>query len=395
MQGIRISTRALLAVGLAGALGADASVANAQEKDREKGKPGAATPVAPETRLPAKTTEARPGPLDVVVQFQAGSTELPAGTGASLDQTAEWLVEEPSRQVTIEIHPDDAARADFDAAIAAKRADATMRYLVARGASDTQIQIVAAGRVSAATVGRNHRAVFVASPEGDAPVAVVDVDTSEPAAAVQPIAAPEPMDGVEDDLDDLGDGDPSDDHLLTPFGMAVTVGGGVVDFLDGEARAIGDLGGSWEARLTLGTRTPLAIEFGYIGSVHNIDALGLDSSAVLLGTSVETDLRVNFTTWMLQPYVFGGIGYTRYDVTNDDFNTSSVNEDEQMGHIPLGAGLAYQWGGFLFDVRGTVRPAFQDDLIDEPAIEDDPLDRNDTRTDLDTWSAAARLGWEF
>jgi hypothetical protein len=371
MQRSRTKIEALAALGLASALALDASVAAAQEADTPT------TPKAPEAS--ASANETRPGPLDVIVMFNPGTAVLQADSRATLDEVAEWLDQDPTRTATIEAHPDERTSADFDASLDGQRGDTTKAYLLEKGSAEGQVA-TAGGAVAPDTAGRNHRTIFMMSGKAKA-VAVA------PEPEPEPMVAPQSPARVDDDA--------SDDHLITRIGMAATVGGGVVDFLDGEARDLGDMGGAWEARLTVGTRLPVAIEAAYVGSVHNIDALGLDTSAVLLGTAVETDLRVNFTTWMLQPYVFGGIGYTRYNVSNEDFNTSSVNDQEEMGHIPVGAGLGYQFGGLLVDLRGTVRPAFQDDLVDEAATEDDPLDDTDTATDLDTWSVAARVGWEF
>jgi outer membrane protein OmpA-like peptidoglycan-associated protein len=391
---MRRGTGALVAIGV---IGAGASVAKAQDrKDRqdEPGKPSADREPAsrPPATMPPKTEETRPGPLDIIVQFRVDSAEIDAGASASLDQTAEWLKDDPARSVTIEIHPGDAS-ADVNTALIAERAEATRRHLIGQGAAAGQIRIAidGKGQEQVTPADGHHRAVFMVAAPGQG------IDGS---AVAEAPPAPEVFDVPDPVLAEstgpvIADEDPSDDHLLTPFGMAFTVGGGLVGFLDGEAREVGSLGGAWEARLTVGTRSPLAFEAAYVGSAQGMDALGLDQGAVLLGTAVEGDLRVNFTTAFVQPYLFGGIGFTRYDVVNEDFNTSSVNDSERMGHIPLGGGLGFQWGGFLFDVRGTVRAAFSDDLLDEPANEDDPLDESDTSTDLDTWSVAGRMGWEF
>jgi outer membrane protein OmpA-like peptidoglycan-associated protein len=392
-----MSTKALMGVGLAGALATHASVARAQTTKDAQRPPSEdrTTPRAPQATMPEKSPETRPGPLDVIVQFQGSSAEIDAGANAALDRTAEWLKEEPTRSITIEVHPDDSARVDLDSALVDQRADATRRYLVAQGVAETQVRVVTTGAAHSGPVNRNRRAVFIMTLDSGVAASgsvSTGVAVGEPfPPAPTPLAVPE----RETVLVPVGDDDPSDDHLLTPFGMAITIGGGVVGFLDDDARELGHTGGAWEARLTFGTRTPLAVEAAYVGTAQGIDALGLDDSAVLLGTAVEGNLRLNFATAFLQPYLFGGVGYTRYSITNEDFNTSSVNDSEEMGHIPFGAGLGFQWGGFLFDVRGTMRAAFEDDLVDEPAVEDDPLDDRDTRTDLDTWSAAARIGWEF
>ena len=44
-----------------------------------------------------------------------------------------------------------------------------------------------------------------------------------------------------------------------------------------------------------------------------------------MGNGGEGNLRINFTRDIpIQPYVFGGIGWTRYDLTNSNVGTSSV-----------------------------------------------------------------------
>jgi len=389
MQTKRMSTGALFAIGLAGAMIADAGLAHAQSADKTVLR-------SPSGTVTAKVNEERPGPLDAVVQFQGTAVQIDVSATTSLDQTADWLKDDPSRTITVAVLPDDTGRVQVDAALVQRRAEATRNYLVMKGAAESQIKIVTDARLPTGPADRSHRSIFLMAVGADAAVAP-QADESTDMAVGESFPAPPASEPHREDRDPIvvGHVDHSDDHLLTPFGMSITIGAGVVGFLDNDARAIGGTGGEWEARLTVGTRTRLAVEAAYVGSVQSIDALGLGGNALLLGTAVEGDLRLNFTTTYLQPYIFGGIGFTRYDVTNEDFNTSSVNGSERMGHIPFGAGLGFQWGGLLFDVRGTMRAAFNDDLVNEPANEDDPLNDNDTRTDLDSWAAAARIGWEF
>src|SRR5690606_34402597 len=73
--------------------------------------------------------------------------------------------------------------------------------------------------------------------------------------------------------------DASRPNTLTPFGMSATGGGGVTGFTDEEARDFSEVGGGWDARFVLGTRTPVAGEVAYLGSSRSVSALGLDDSA--------------------------------------------------------------------------------------------------------------------
>lgn len=398
----KLSIGGLVAAGLTGLLAANASVASAQTAGAE-----------------AKV-EVRPGPLDLVVYFRAGGSDIDTASNSSLDELAVWLREDRARTVFIEAHPDEAASARFDVKIGGARTEATRRYLVAHGAMDSQIKIVAHGQKTTMKAGDlNARTIFISTTGGvtagagigasagdtgvsaGAGVGLGTDDTTPPtaepppevtAAPVGPLYSP-PV--VKDDDDGKG-------HLLTPFGMSVALGGGVVNFFDSDTRNFTGPGGSWEARLTVGTRSPLAFEAAYVGSAQNVQALGLDNDAVLVGTSFEGDARLNLTTMAVQPYLFGGIGYTQYNIANADFNTSSVEDEEHMGHIPMGAGIGWQYGGLLLDVRGTVRAAFNDalrnpDEADSGGGDDVGPDENEIpgRAELDTWNVTGRVGFEF
>ena len=408
----KLSIGGLIAAGLTGLLAAGAPVANAQ------------TPSPPTTETEAKA-ETRPGPLDLVVYFRAGGSDIDTASNSSLDELAVWLREDRSRTVFVEEHPDESRAASFDVKLGTDRSEATRRYLVAHGAMDSQIRVVGHGQISTAKAGDlNTRTIFVSTSGGavagegevtggaglsasaggagvsagagagvgDTGVnagAQVGVGEETSPATAEPLYTPPVV---------KEDNDHSNDHLITPFGMAISVGGGVVNFFDHDTRRFTGPGGSWEARLTVGTRSPLAFEAAYVGSAQNVKALGLDRNAYLLGTSFEGDARLNFTTMALQPYIFGGIGYTQYNVENADFNTSSIDDAEHMGHIPVGAGIGWQYGGLLLDVRGTLRAAFNDGLRQEGETNTDviPDDQEGAgRAELDTWNLTGRVGFEF
>jgi hypothetical protein len=173
-------------------------------------------------------------------------------------------------------------------------------------------------------------------------------------------------------------------NLLTDKGMSFSVGGGVVGMSDDDANDVADAGGSWEARFVAGTRTPFAIEGAYVGTAQGIDALGLDEDAVLIGTGLEAAVRYNLNaqgTWV--PYALVGAGWKRYDLANEDFNLSSVEDDDNVFEVPLGIGLAYRLEPVVIDARGTFRAAMGEDLFGG----DD--------TPLHNWGATLRAGFEF
>ena len=109
-------------------------------------------------------------------------------------------------------------------------------------------------------------------------------------------------------------------------------------------------------RATLGTRLPIAFEMAYVGTAQGMNALGLDTNAILLGSTAEGDVRINILRGRVQPYVFGGVGYTYYRITNTAIATSDLQRTDNVLEVPFGAGLSWRLGqAFLLDIRGTGR----------------------------------------
>jgi hypothetical protein len=172
-----------------------------------------------------------------------------------------------------------------------------------------------------------------------------------------------------------------DTPLLSPIGMSAMIGGGVIQFVDAGANEMAPLGGSWTARFVFGTRTNLAGELAYLGSAQPIDALGVDDKAYLLSNGLEAAFRLNALTGAWQPYATVGVAWRRFDIQNTERNTSSLASTDNVTELPIGAGLAYRNSGFVADVRVELRPNLNTALIAD--------------TNLTSWQAGARLGFEF
>jgi hypothetical protein len=176
------------------------------------------------------------------------------------------------------------------------------------------------------------------------------------------------------------------------LGFGLVLGGGGSGFVGDEARAMTDIGGAWEVRGIWGTRSFLALEVEYMGSAQGINAIGLSNNAVLVGNGVTGDVRFNvIRDWYVQPFVFGGAAWRNYQLTNENFNVSDVNNSDNVLEVPVGLGFASYFGQFMLDVRGTYRMAWFNDLI--PAIAGE--NTGSLIGSLDRWDATATIGMAF
>lgn len=167
------------------------------------------------------------------------------------------------------------------------------------------------------------------------------------------------------------------------MGFGLAIGGGVDDFSKSFYRDATSLGGGWQVRGIFGTKSYIAGEALYFGSAQNIDAIGLDDDAVLVGNGLQANIRVNvLKNYYVQPFVFGGAAWRHYDLTDVNINLSDVRDSDDVFELPAGAGLAGYIGGFMADIRGEYRWAWGADLL----LTDENADR---------WAVNASLGVEF
>lgn len=185
-------------------------------------------------------------------------------------------------------------------------------------------------------------------------------------------------------------GDPGSGPTMEKYGIAVALGGGVEGFTNDTLRGTTDPGGLYNLRVAIGTRSPLSIEGAYIGSVQSIDALGLDSNALLVGNGLEGKLRLNLLDEAVQPFAFAGVGWRRYSLRNADFNTSAVSNDDDVIEVPMGLGLAYKIAGLQFDARGEFRYATGEDLM--PSLTDPDAG---AAAEMHRWSINTNIGYAF
>ena len=180
--------------------------------------------------------------------------------------------------------------------------------------------------------------------------------------------------------------------LVTGFGLGVAVGAGVTGFTGQTMRDTvpGQVGGLWDVRVMLGTHLPLALKLGYLGEASNVSVFGAPNGT-LIGTTAEGDLRWNILPHLpFDPYIFGGVGYQRYDVQNERLSESDtgMRPNDNLVEFPMGVGASWRdTSGITVDLRGTYRQTIDENLI---------TNSNGVGfANLSWWEASAALGYEF
>ncbi len=370
---------------------------------------GLAMAAEPTGGTSADETSATPVCKDsgVTVGFISGSSEIDTNGKGALSGVATWVQNGDQRTVHLEGFSSKTGGATANQRLSERRAQAAEEFLISKGVPPDRISVVGHGEDNGPTSEADSRVVKVKT--CDVPTKMAEATpppepaaSPEPAAPAEPVAPPQPPPSAvvivppvapappPESMYEPAPPPPAAHHDNTPpskFGIEATVGGGAVGFIDSAVRNTVNTGGTWDARLTFGSRLPIAIEGAYVGSAQTIDALGLASNTRLIGNGVEGDLRLNFTNYMVQPYVFGGAGWTHYQITNSPTNTSSVLSSDDVGTVPLGAGISVRpTKAFLIDVRGTYRAVFNDTMFDRITS---------SNNSMQNWGAIGRVGFEF
>jgi hypothetical protein len=320
-----------------------------------------------------------------VVEFRTGSARLSPRAKAALKQIAIWARDDSSRSVRLRGMGGRSGSARVDTKLSERRAKAVQSYLTRQGVDPELVTT---------TVG--HPDQLLKNETGGPPAlrvatCLLPSQARAPDPWVAPAVASAPPPSV-----DLPTAMPASPPAVRPrrpgssIGIGAMVGGGLTGFVDPQTRAFTNTGPSWDARITIGTRLPIAFEGAYLGSAQNISALGIDDQALIVGNGAEGALRLNLPRMAVQPYVFGGLGWTRYQLRRTLENASSLRGSDDIFTVPFGVGVAARLvRGLLLDLRVTGRAAFYDDLMDDAYAST----ADDAR--LHSWNAGGRLGWEF
>jgi hypothetical protein len=174
-------------------------------------------------------------------------------------------------------------------------------------------------------------------------------------------------------------------RIFAPQEVSLTTGAGPANYFGSSLNSSVDVGAGWDARVTFGAHSAIALEAAYVGSSNSIDTADRTQHGRLDSHGFDSDLRLQLPT-VVQPYIFGGVGYNHMAVTQ----TSSVSSagpltggDDQVT-VPAGAGLTGYLGKHTtLDLRGTYR-----------YIPDNGITVMSTSS-LHQWVAQAHVGYVF
>jgi len=194
----------------------------------------------------------------------------------------------------------------------------------------------------------------------------------------------------------------SDPSLETGIGVEAAIGGGVAGFTDKTMRdATSNVTGLWDARVSIGTHIPLGVEISYVGTASGLRVAG-DGMNVnvgdLVGTTVEATGRFNILPHeVLTPFLFAGVGWTRYTIQNFKREVAPVGmrNVNSVSELPMGVGLAFRNEGLVIDVRGTLRVAEDQTLVPLNSTVDASSVVSSNFAPMHSWEASAAIGYEF
>ena len=336
----------------------------------------------------------------VTISFASGSTEIDTNGRGALAGVATWLQNGDRRTVRLEGFADRSGGATGNQRLSESRAMAVKEFLVGRGVEPDRIMAFGHGEEEQPRPGIEPRVVTVTACDVPAEVAAETPPAAAPAASeatAPPPAAlmtpPPPPAATAPTAPPVAPAPPLYKSIVAAppsrIGIEATVGAGAIGFVGESASNATQTGASWDARMMVGSRLPIALEGAYVGSVQNINALGLSTDSLLVGNGIEGTVRVNIIRARVQPYLFGGIGWTHYELTNTVANTSSISDKDDIGTVPVGAGLSARVGSaVILDIRGTYRATFADDMMRATSPDGNS-------SSMQSWNAAGRFGFEF
>ncbi|HXT98066.1 MAG TPA: hypothetical protein VN853_17350 [Polyangia bacterium] len=179
--------------------------------------------------------------------------------------------------------------------------------------------------------------------------------------------------------------------VLVPshVGVGLLVGGGFQDFVDNGIKNVTGDGGYWTARMVAGTREYVGVEAAYVGDARSIAGLGLNSNSRLVSNGLTGNLRLNIPVMvgggasLLEPFGFVGVGWSHYQITNNNAQLSDFISRDDVLTLPYGGGLEFGYRGFLADARFTYTQTYFNNLT------------STVGGNLNNWGVGGQIGFEF
>jgi hypothetical protein len=187
--------------------------------------------------------------------------------------------------------------------------------------------------------------------------------------------------------------DTSRAHLVTPHGMALTLGLGTAGFFSQAARDLmaDRVGVYGELRAAYGTRSLLGAEVAYTLSGQGLSEKKFgDDVPVIFGHNLEGLARLSLPMdsgrLFYGPFAVVGLGWTAYVRTDEVGGRLNTRETDHVGTIPVGAGFAVGYNGGYLEARFIYRPTYgEDGFGGMPSIDGK----------LNSWFAGLAGGIEF
>ena len=177
------------------------------------------------------------------------------------------------------------------------------------------------------------------------------------------------------------------------YDVNVAAGAGVSGFIEDAADAT-KVGGAWDLRVRVRTPAMLGFEVGYVGSINGLsDHLASttpDGFIVSDGFEANAVLSLLSHRSRLDPYVFLGAGYSRFDIVNGSaYNASLLRRKDDAFVVPSGLGASLVLSEkLLADARATYRAIFDEGLIY-------PSGRDHESANISQWGVTARVAYRF
>lgn len=171
---------------------------------------------------------------------------------------------------------------------------------------------------------------------------------------------------------------------FSPANQSFTLGGGVADFVRDRINDHTTVGGAWDARYLLGTRSYFGFEANYMGSAAGVNGAIDNNNGHIISHQVAGSLRLSASRGRFQPFVTAGAGWEHFNLTRTGVtDTITISDTSNSFVAPFGAGFAGYFGRHgVIDARGTYNLITNKDLTTGGA-----------RPDM--WGAELRLGYAF